>query len=35
MLFEATGMDLGIVILSEVRHRRKKFMASLICGIEK
>ena len=32
MPFAVTWMDLEIVILSE-RQRRKKYMASLICGI--
>ena len=31
----ATGMDLGITILSEARQKKKYYLISLICGIFK
>ena len=31
----ATGMDLGIIILSEARQKKKYHLISLICGIFK
>ena len=33
MPFQATWMDLKIIILSEVRHRKANIMISLISGI--
>ena len=35
MSFSATWMDLEMIILSEVRQRKKNIMISLICGILK
>ena len=33
MPFATTWMDLEIIILNEVRQRKKNIMISLICGI--
>ena len=33
MPFAATWMDLEIIILSEIRHRKTNIMTSLTCGI--
>ena len=35
MPFVATWMDLEIIILSEVKHRKINIMISLICGFLK